>query len=89
MAYARTHIVLFSYHAWGMNIDSLPRCISNLELIQIAGRVRPLVNLAARLVKLCSVEVTVLVTNSLYERTQAELARSFEPGEDDVMEHVR
>ena len=27
--------------------------------------------------------------NSLYERVQAELARSFEPGQDGLMEHVR
>ena len=48
-----------------------------------------MVNLAARLVKLCSIEVTVLVANSLYERVQVELARSFEPGEDGLMEHIR
>ena len=54
-----------------------------------AGRVRPLVNLAARIVKLCPIEVTILVANSLYERVEAELARSFEPGQDDLMEHIR
>ncbi|KAM5540994.1 hypothetical protein V8D89_005305 [Ganoderma adspersum] len=69
MAYFRTHLVLFSYPAW--------------------GRVRPLVNLAARIVKLCPMEVTVLVASSLYERVQAELARSFEPGQDNLVEHVR
>ncbi|PIL25702.1 hypothetical protein GSI_11452 [Ganoderma sinense ZZ0214-1] len=56
---------------------------------QAWGRVRPLVNLAARLVKLCFIEATILVSNSLFERVQAELARSFEPGQDDLMEHVR
>ena len=48
-----------------------------------------MVNLAARIVKLCPIEVTILVANSLYERVEAELARSFEPGQDDLMEHIR
>ena len=55
------------------------------KLIRITGRVRPLIALATlRLAKLCSIEVTVLVANFPCERAQAELARSFEPGEDDA-----
>ncbi|KAI1785433.1 UDP-Glycosyltransferase/glycogen phosphorylase [Ganoderma leucocontextum] len=69
MAYSRTHIIAFTYQAW--------------------GRARPLINLSARLVKLCSIDVTILIANSFYERVRAELARSFEPGEDDLMEHIR
>ncbi|KAI0738932.1 UDP-Glycosyltransferase/glycogen phosphorylase [Daedaleopsis nitida] len=50
---------------------------------QAWGHVRPLIHLAARLVKLRRLNLTFLTTNGYIERVKTELARSFEDGDDD------
>ncbi|KAI0644654.1 UDP-Glycosyltransferase/glycogen phosphorylase [Trametes meyenii] len=58
--------------------------------LQAWGHVRPLINLSARFVKLRShVVVTFLVASAFYDRTAAELARNFAPGEQEAASRVR
>ncbi|KAI0674843.1 UDP-Glycosyltransferase/glycogen phosphorylase [Trametes maxima] len=58
--------------------------------VQAWGHARPLINLSARLVKLRPhVVVTFLTSNTLYDRSSAELARSFVPGEEEAAGRVR
>ncbi|KAH9901483.1 UDP-Glycosyltransferase/glycogen phosphorylase [Cubamyces lactineus] len=56
---------------------------------QAWGHCRPLITLAARIVKLRSAHVTFLTTNMVYDKVQAELARNFEPGEEVYASRVR
>lgn len=53
------------------------------------GHTRPLINLAARFVKLRPVYVTILTTNAFYDRVQAELARNFDLEDDEAAKRVR
>ncbi|KAI0769592.1 UDP-Glycosyltransferase/glycogen phosphorylase [Trametes elegans] len=53
------------------------------------GHARPLINLVARLVKMKVVNVTLLSTDGFYDRTVAELARSFAPGEEECARRIR
>ncbi len=41
------------------------------------------------MVKLRPVDVTILTTNAFYERVKIELARHFEAGEEEYLQHVR
>lgn len=56
---------------------------------RLSGHARPLINLAARLVKLRNITVTLLTTNQLYSRAVSELARSFVPGEEEFANRIR
>ncbi|KAI0664707.1 UDP-Glycosyltransferase/glycogen phosphorylase [Cubamyces menziesii] len=56
---------------------------------QAWGHCRPLITLAARFVKLRPVYVTFLTTSMVYDKVQAELARNFEPGEEESAGRVR
>ncbi|EIW63123.1 UDP-Glycosyltransferase/glycogen phosphorylase [Trametes versicolor FP-101664 SS1] len=56
---------------------------------QAWGHARPLINLAARLVKLRDINVTLLSTDLFYDRAVAELARSFVPGEEEFAKRIR
>ncbi|OJT10140.1 UDP-glycosyltransferase 73C1 [Trametes pubescens] len=56
---------------------------------QAWGHARPLINLAARLVKLRDITVTLLTTNQFYDRTVSELERSFVPGEEEFANRMR
>lgn len=56
---------------------------------RLPGHARPLINLAARLVKLRNITVTLLTTNQLYSRAVSELARSFVPGEEEFANRIR
>ncbi|OJT12307.1 UDP-glycosyltransferase 73E1 [Trametes pubescens] len=56
---------------------------------QAWGHARPLINLAARLVKMRNINVTMLSTDLFYDRAVAELARSFVPGEEEFAKRIR
>lgn len=56
---------------------------------RLTGHARPLINLAARLVKLRDITVTLLTTNQFYDRTVSELERSFVPGEEEFANRMR
>ncbi|KAM5530922.1 hypothetical protein V8D89_015412 [Ganoderma adspersum] len=56
---------------------------------QAWGHTRPLISLAAHMVKLRPVDVTLITTNAFYERVKIELGRHFEAGEEEYSQHVR
>ncbi|RDX50057.1 UDP-Glycosyltransferase/glycogen phosphorylase [Lentinus brumalis] len=53
------------------------------------GHARPLVHLSARLVKLRPVNVTLLTSTAYYTRITTELARSFEPEDEEHARRIR
>ncbi|TFK89457.1 glycosyltransferase family 1 protein [Polyporus arcularius HHB13444] len=53
------------------------------------GHARPLVHLSARLVKLRPVNVTILTNTAYYTRITTELARSFEPEDEEHANRIR
>ena len=55
----------------------------------MAGHTRPLVGLAAHMVKLRPVDVTLITTSAFYDRVKNELARHFETGEEEYSQHIR
>ncbi|PIL34100.1 hypothetical protein GSI_03811 [Ganoderma sinense ZZ0214-1] len=54
---------------------------------QAWGHTRPLIALAAHMVKLRPVDVTIVTTNAFYDRVNIELARHFEAGEEEYTQH--
>ncbi|EIW63128.1 UDP-Glycosyltransferase/glycogen phosphorylase [Trametes versicolor FP-101664 SS1] len=71
-----------------MAIDVTPKHIVAVPY-QAWGHARPLINLAARLVKLRNIAVTLLTTSQLYSRAISEIARSFVPGEEEFANRIR
>ncbi|RDX55144.1 UDP-Glycosyltransferase/glycogen phosphorylase [Lentinus brumalis] len=57
--------------------------------MQMWGHTRSVCTLAARIVKLRPVTITFFTAASVYERVKAEIARDFEPGEEDSASHIR
>ena len=53
------------------------------------GHARPLIHLAARLVRLRPVTFTFLTTDDFYDRINKELARSFDTDEEELASRVR
>ncbi|RPD78353.1 UDP-Glycosyltransferase/glycogen phosphorylase [Lentinus tigrinus ALCF2SS1-7] len=53
------------------------------------GHARPLVHLSARLVKLRPINLTLLTTSAYYPRIVTELARSFDPEEEEYATRIR
>ncbi|KAI0827302.1 UDP-Glycosyltransferase/glycogen phosphorylase [Trametes gibbosa] len=56
---------------------------------QAWGHARPLINLAARLVKLRDINVTFISTDLFYDRIISELARSFVAGQEEYAKRIR
>ena len=55
----------------------------------MAGHTRPLVGLAAHMVKLRPVDVTLITTSAFYDRVKNELARSFDADEEELAARIR
>ena len=55
----------------------------------LSGHARPLVHLAARLVKLRPINLTILTSTAYYPRITTELARNFDPEEEEYAKRVR
>ena len=53
------------------------------------GHTRPMIHLAARIVKLRPVTLTMLTTDSFYERVKIELSRSFDGNEEEYATRLR
>lgn len=53
-----------------------------LDLMSFLGHTRPLCGLAAKIVKLRPVHITLLTTQPFCERVKAEVARNFGPDEE-------
>ena len=60
-----------------------------LTLYGEPGHARPLVHLSARLVKLRPINVTILTSTAYYPRITTELARSFDPEEEEYAKRIR
>ena len=54
-----------------------------------AGHIRPMCNLASRIVKAHHVHLTLLAADVLFERTEAEVTRNFEEGEEHLCDLIR
>ncbi len=63
--------------------------VFNSLLRFLPGHARPLVHLSARLVKLRPVNVTILTNTAYYTRITTELARSFEPEDEEHAKRIR
>lgn len=50
---------------------------------------RPLVHLAARMVKLRPIVLTMITTHAFFDRVKTEFARSFDEGEDEYANRIR
>ncbi|KAI0745368.1 UDP-Glycosyltransferase/glycogen phosphorylase [Earliella scabrosa] len=57
--------------------------------VQAWGHTRPMTHLVARIVKLRPIVLTMLTTDSFYERVKTEMARSFDANEAEYAERVR
>jgi len=72
----RRHVVLFVYKSWGMSIQNDGgRALTAFAVW--TGQIRPLCDLAAHMVKLRAIVVTLFTTATFYDRVQNELRRSF------------
>ena len=54
-----------------------------------AGHIRPLGNLAIRIVKECPLFITFLVEPTFFDRVETELARNIEPTADHLRQFIR
>lgn len=70
-------------------IGPTPAPLSMTLMQTFVGHARPLVNLAARLVRLRPVAVTLLTTDAFYDRIKNELARSFDTDEEELVSRIR
>lgn len=90
---SQKHIVIYPMPVWGACLYLLltSSVIGTKVVVHpvCIGHSRPLVNLAAWLVKLRPVSVTILATNELFDRMSKELARSFDASDDEVSKRVR
>ena len=60
------------------------------HLVHIAGHLRPLCNLAARMVKMePTIIITLFTTPTFYDKVQTELRRNFEDQEKGLLERIR
>lgn len=88
---ASAHIVLFAYETWGeqRKLFSYISPVSD-HLQRLAGHQRPLIGLAARIVRARSqIYVTFITHGDIHDRVEKELARNFTAGEEDQRERLR
>ena len=82
MSAPEKHIVCHAAQAWGTSLLLQAGCsYPQLMVLSIGcpGHMRPLIHLAARIVKLRpGIVLTMLTTDSYYERVKIELARNFD-----------
>lgn len=80
------HIAVFAHAAWGRSV--LVALLGTATDIA-QGHIRPLCALSSKMVHLRDVHVTFLTSRQLRDKVAAEVARSFEDGEEDLESRIR
>ena len=87
----RRHVVVFVYKSWGTCAPfGYPDCEEGLTAGAFwTGQIRPVCDLAAHMVKLRAVAITLLTTATFYDRIQNEIKRNFNADDIHRMLYIR
>ena len=78
-----------SYYSGLGWVSPFPRLFGHDAKHSFSGHMRPLVHLAARMVKLRPIVLTMITTHAFFDRVKTEFARSFDEGEDEYANRIR